>query len=210
MIAALMTHAPKTAGGFAELARKGVEIQTEFTATQLPRLAECLNCINQVSASLRFELDDRHRPVISGSITADCNVECHRCLEPKRNVRTVEVASLLAKDETQAVAWWRDDKSANMVVVGADRLELSEFVEDELLVTLSDRVCLDADCKHRPATEFPVVGRPMTNKQVRRGNSTTKTAVEDAVTENEGSKNEGSAPEPGPFAVLAQLKHELE
>ncbi len=197
MIAALMTSSPKTVGGFAELARKSAEVRAEITALSLPRLADCVNAVNQVSATLRFGQNEQQRVMVVGSVTADCDIDCHLCLESKRNVRTIDVSAFLARDEAEAVRWSQDDQATNIVVVDSDRLDTDQFVEDELLVTLTDRVCHDVACENRPAVTFPPVGDAC--EKVAEGNVTRGNAEQNES--NEGAKD-------SPFAVLAQLKRE--
>ena len=68
------------------------------------------------------------------------------------------------------------DDERELRIVEGGQLNLLEMVEDELLLSLPGSPCEDPDCEHAPAMSYP---------------------AEAAVP---------VAPEPGPFAILGQLK----
>ena len=118
----------------ADLARRAATLSGSLSGAKMGRLRAALepgDCV--VGVDLRFELDERERPCILGSVSAEVRLTCQRCLEPLGCVLASEVAlTLVGSDREAAVV----DSPNEPLQVGEGCVSLSRIVEDELLLAL--------------------------------------------------------------------------
>ena len=77
---------------------------------------------------------------------------------PKRIDATF--TALIAFSEEQADAWDSVAPGIDVVVVESPNVNVVELVEDELLLALPDRVCVDDNCPHMPSMWYAGDGKP--------------------------------------------------
>ena len=161
------------------LAARGVQIDGTVSPEVLPRLADSgIAIVDSGSVAFDFRRDAEARYVVAVSVEARVVMQCQRCLSDMQV--PIKSASLMA-------CVWTDEEAAGLpatyepLLVG-DAADLSDIVEEEILLAIPVSPIHDAECK---------------------------SAAQQAALEEDG---EGLAPveEAGerdnPFAVLEQLK----
>ena len=176
---------------YIDLAGSGAHIRRALLADQYPRLAQVLPALGDGEANLQFGQDDHGRPMVEAQVTFDCALQCQLCLEPQTRQVSIEFATLLASDESQAQRWSDHLQTAKTTVssalfesglavsvVGED-LDVAALVEDEVLLQLPANVCTDEDCARRPQLSYEIAS-------------------------DEGEQNDAESD--NPFAILEQPK----
>ncbi len=101
----------------------------------IDRLAVFRRCLatekGGVRVRLRFETDDFRRQLVLGSLEAEVEVACQRCLEPMAISLRDEFRLALVKDDAQAA---RLDPELEPWVCPDARLALTDLVEEQLLL----------------------------------------------------------------------------
>ena len=117
-----------------KLTAKGAEINSQFGVNAMSRLTSLLaNDKGVVSTELNFYIDDDRKRRIDGQVKAEVNVVCQRCLEPV----LVEIESSF----NLAVVWTDEEakqlnKTLDPLIVGEELSDLTEIVEEELILCL--------------------------------------------------------------------------
>lgn len=120
----------------------GVDVRKVFAgrvelkgSVAIDRLAVFRRCLatekGSVRVRLRFETDDSRRQLVLGSIEAEVEVACQRCLEPMGIRLTDEFRLVLVKDDAQAA---RLDPELEPWICPDTRLSLTDLVEEQLLL----------------------------------------------------------------------------
>ncbi len=176
MIAPAMSTRKSNPPTYVDLAKAGARIQRDIEPDSCTRLHAEAHDLSSVSAELSFVWDDQARVRVTGQATANLALDCHMCTEPVALELTAEVAGVLARTETEAQLWRDQDAALNIIMVSSAELNELELVEDELLLRLPSRVCVDTACERRPGLVYPAAEQAQQNDRQR------------------------------PFAALAQLK----
>ncbi|MCB1669008.1 MAG: DUF177 domain-containing protein [Pseudomonadales bacterium] len=116
------------------LANQGVTLTGEIAAEQCNRLAGAvLQIIAPITASLQFDLDEQRHRVVTGEVSTQVSIECHRCLEPMAVPLSTRLSAMMV---------WSDDEAASVPkefdpwVVESDSADIIALVEEELLLAL--------------------------------------------------------------------------
>lgn len=99
----------------------------------LPRLQEVATAINEVFADISFDRDDQGKPCVTGSMKADIELECQRCLEPVKYPIELQVNLQLVWDEVEAKAL---PSNREPWITGEGEADLAAILEEELLLAL--------------------------------------------------------------------------
>jgi uncharacterized metal-binding protein YceD (DUF177 family) len=161
MMAAAMTTRNSRAPTYADLARASAVVKRELAPAACSRLAEVVTELGMVSTELRFSLDAHQRVHVAGLAQATVGLACQLCTEPVTRVLQVELEGVLAASESQAEQWRVEHESDNVIVVTSDELDAAELVEDELLLQLPSRVCIDTTCERRPLLSYGPSDQPL-------------------------------------------------
>lgn len=153
-------------------------ISGNLALDRLPRFRKGLaNDQGSVSLELSFALNDSKQRVITGSLQAEVNVFCQRCLKP--------LAIALADDIKLALV--RDEEAAERLAADLDpwicedhKLDLAELADEQLILCT-------------PLVSYHENGDCIDQKNYVAGASADNAAAEDSDTDN-------------PFAVLRSLK----
>ncbi len=128
-------------------ARKLVTVEAHFqrkvAASDLLRLSECSDAIDDVEVDIGFGRDEQGRPFLSGSLNASISIQCQRCLEPMLFSISKDVYLVLVWDEAQAKALPRDIEPW---IVGEEEVNLVEIIEEEILLALPVVARHEHDC----------------------------------------------------------------
>lgn len=146
---------------YRSLCERDVELARTVEGGMLPRLAEAGVIETPAVVHLQFAINSR-RPSVAGAARVRLSLPCQWC--ESRVSREVEARFevLLATDETEAVAWDEQVGQDKVIVVAGERLDVPGLIEDELLLSIPERVCIDEDCPRRPARS---AGAPVVETQ---------------------------------------------
>ncbi len=172
MAPAMNTH-PDEALPYLDLARQGARVVREFPAVALERLAEIAPGQDTLSLDMRFSMDGNGRPWVAGQAAVTVAATCQRCLERFDRQMTARFELCIVRNAATASELAEE---VDVLVLDSDELTLAQVVEDELLLSLPERLCEEEPCPFAPNLEFPAPDAP-----------------EPAETDN-------------PFHVLSQLK----
>ncbi|MGK0440413.1 MAG: hypothetical protein ACJA0N_000202 [Pseudohongiellaceae bacterium] len=117
-----------------KLITKGAQISSLFGVDVMPRLTSLLaNEQGEVNTELNFYVDQGRKRRIDGEIKAQVNMVCQRCLDAV----SIEIESSF----NLAVVWTDDQakqvpKSLDALIVGEELTNLTEIVEEELILSL--------------------------------------------------------------------------
>ncbi len=153
-------------------------ISGNVSLDRLPRFSKSLaDSTGSVSLQLSFTLSDAKERLITGSLQAEVNVFCQRCLQP--------LAIRLADDIKLALV--RDEEAARRLAAELDpwicedhRLDLAELAEEQLILCM-------------PLVSYHGAGECLERKNFVVGASVQQEASAEEAREN-------------PFAVLKSLK----
>ncbi|MEZ5560737.1 MAG: YceD family protein [Pseudomonadales bacterium] len=148
-----------------------------LTPAALPRLEALVNAIAGVDVDLSFRRDDDGRHWVTGRATAQLQLACGRCLESFERALDVAFALCLA---TEAEAGELAGE-VDVVTVSGDTVAVADIVEDELILALPGRLCIEEPCGFAPPFAYP------------------------AEPEEAPEQQENTTPD-SPFGVLASLK----
>jgi len=128
-----------------KLAALGTEIAGDIPLLKVPRFCSMLvEDSGVVTIELELGLGENCRPIMTGQIRASVQVECQRCLQPMNLVLKVDVKLVFVWSETEFPAI---TENRDPLVLGDERLELYDLVEEELLLALPYINCHDQkDC----------------------------------------------------------------
>lgn len=190
MMAAAMATPDSPSLEIDKLAAADAVIQRTLSPDQFPRLSEAGYMLAGVEATFAFSLVSG-RPLVKGQATCRLEMDCQWCLRRQPVTAGIEFACQLAQSEDQAMRWAEDEHASPSgfvtAVVQGLTFRPAQFLEDELLLQISERVCKDEKCEYRPqvAYEAPSV---LADKQ-----------------ETEPETEQETAQNTGPFAGLKDL-----
>lgn len=155
MIAAAMTTRKSNPPTYVDLAKAGAQIRRDIEPQSCIRLQAAAEALNGVRTTLTFGWDDQARLRVNGQATAELQLSCHLCTEPVALELVADVNGVLARNEDEAQFWRDQDADLNIIMVSGAELDELELVEDELLLRLPSKVCVDAACERRPDLAYP-------------------------------------------------------
>lgn len=100
----------------------------------LPRAVDALaDSKGSVSVKLEFGRDEQNLRVLRGSLDARVVLECQRCLDPvEKDIRSDFALGMVMSDEQAKHL----PKHYEPLLVGEEKLDLSEVIEEELILSL--------------------------------------------------------------------------
>ena len=116
-----------------QLANNSEQLEGEITLALMPRLTQSLYCNDGlVKLSLAGGIDDQATRFLTGHIETSVKLICQRCLQP---------FGLSLAEDFQLGLVFSEDQVANLPkqydpLLVAEELQLSELIEDELLLAL--------------------------------------------------------------------------
>ena len=165
-----------------KLADNGATLDGVVDIRRLQRFAQALLVDDgQVVVSLEFSRNDDGIKLIQGTVKADVQQQCQRCLEPVTTEIEVTLNLAVAYDEEQAEAL---ESRYEPLILDVDQVQLVDILEDDLLLALPmipyhDISVCEANGYVAPAEEEINEAEPVETEEDRKEN---------------------------PFAVLAELK----
>lgn len=144
---------------YRSLAQQQAVVSRQLDPASLPRFTQVCGASDMVSTELTFGLDDLGRTVVEGHVVTQVRLGCHRCEETVSRQVDATFTALIAFSEAQADNWDSVAPGTDVVVVSSPNVNVVELVEDELLLALPDRVCIDDDCPHMPSMDYGIDGK---------------------------------------------------
>lgn len=130
--------------------QQGVVLRGSVVVGELPRLAENNVVVDRMSADLAFSVDEQRERVVKGSLVADVQLQCQRCLEAMPLELDCKV--------TLAVVW--DEESSRKLaetydpwIVATEDADLYAMLEEEVLLNLPFVAYHDSPCGQLPAEQ---------------------------------------------------------
>lgn len=139
---------------YRSLAQQQAAVDRALDLELLPRLKGLCASATGLAARVQFDQDDQGRVRCRGTTSGSVSLSCHRCDEFVDRQLASNFTALVAFDEEQAQSWQDQGVAAEVIVVRSPNLDISELVEDEFLLALPERVCLDEECKNMPAMAY--------------------------------------------------------
>lgn len=130
--------------------QQGVVLRGSVIVDELPRLTENNVVVDRMSADLAFALDEQRERVVKGSLAADVQVQCQRCLEAMPLVLDCKISL--------AVVW--DEESSRKLaeaydpwIVTTEDADLYAMLEEEVLLNLPFVAYHDFPCGPAPVEQ---------------------------------------------------------
>ena len=135
--------------------------------------------------SLQFSMDPSGYARVEGTVVGSVNLNCNGCAEVLSHELSLSVSCLIAESEAIADGLVEGDGilPVDVLVANGTDVSLAQIVEDEILLSLPERLCLSDPCERAPGLDYP---------------------AQDL--ETEGRAAEVTAEEDNPFSVLRALK----
>lgn len=127
-----------------KFAQKGIELEGQIPLREMPRVAELvLDQDALVAVKLHFSVDEQRFKLITGTVSAELQLPCQRCLEP--------APVSLESSVNLAVAWDEDEaknfpKRFDPLIHWEGQTDIYIVIEDEILLNLPMVVYHDHDC----------------------------------------------------------------
>jgi len=149
-----------------------------------------------VRVELEFRLDDESLAWVDGQASVAMSLLCNRCAEAVVFPLTARFEVCIVADDVVADTL---ADSRDVLVASGPTISIVEIVEDELLLALPERLCLEEPCSRMPALAYPAA------ESVDTASGPTGQTGQRVTS---GSDSE-RADQDNPFAVLQGLKTEL-
>lgn len=155
MMAPAMTTRSDERLPYRELAKQGARVERSVQAGGLVRLEEIAPCRSPIQVEVTFTIGDDGRVWACGSAEAVLNAECQRCMERlDRPLRVTFDVCIVSDPEVASEVAGR----ADVVLADGDTVTIAQIVEDELILGLPERLCVEEPCPLAPALSYPVDG----------------------------------------------------
>ena len=116
------------------LARRETVLEDAIAFERLPRLAELLHRkAGSINARLAFRRIQDDVLILALECDAELELVCQRCLEPVTLRSSSDVEFVVVDDENPAAVL---PEGVERIVLGGDRFNPAELVEDEMIVSL--------------------------------------------------------------------------
>ncbi|MBH78891.1 MAG: hypothetical protein CMQ49_00070 [Gammaproteobacteria bacterium] len=155
MIAPAMKTRPDQPLAYRELARRRAAVTRRLGPSSLPRWSALAGENWSVDTQLEFSLDEDGVAWVHGEFAARAELRCQRCLEVLPSEYSGRVDLCLVEDAQRA-----DElaHSCDVLLVSGDQIDVSEIVEDELLLGVPEQLCEQEPCVRLPDLSYPAPG----------------------------------------------------
>jgi uncharacterized metal-binding protein YceD (DUF177 family) len=136
---------------YRSLAQQHAEVERALEIESLPRLKALCGSAKNLSAKIKFDQDDQGRIRFHGETSGTVSLGCHRCEGFVDSELASTFVAVIAFNEGQAQQWQTEGLATEVIVVQGPNLDVAELIEDEFLLAIPERVCLDEECENMPA-----------------------------------------------------------
>jgi uncharacterized protein len=147
---------------YRELAKQGARVVRSVQPEGFTRLAELAPARDAMTVEMAFSLRDG-RAWAAGSVDGVLGIECQRCLERfDRPLRaTFELCIVADPDLASELA--RELPQGDVLMAESDSVTIAQVVEDELILCLPERACVEEPCPAAPPLCYPAEGTEATD-----------------------------------------------
>jgi uncharacterized protein len=186
MIAPAMNTRPDESLPYLDLARQKARISRQIRLEHLPRLAELSAAGSDaaLNVTLTFRFDPEGQVRVFAEVTGTLVVDCTGCAESCEFALALNFECVVAESEAQAEDFSHTD---DVVVADGSEIAVETIVEDEILLSLPERLCISLPCERAPSMRYPI--------------SEPASISEQATEDDEAAEN--------PFGILATLKNSM-
>ena len=140
---------------YRELARQKARVERSIGLERLPRLMDLVGSGNgpatAILVSLTFHLDGEGDVWAVGEVTGSLRLLCQGCAEILEYPLCLPIELCLVDSDRRAA----ELKDREVMVVEGDELSLPDLIEDELLLGMPERLCVDVPCERAPVLHYP-------------------------------------------------------
>lgn len=155
--AGAMNTRPEERLPYLELARQGARMSRSLPAEALSRLADIAPGHGALQIDLAFTLDAEGRAWVNGSAALTVHATCQRCLEGFQHGMQVTLTLCIVTDPSLASELAGE---ADVLVADGDSVSIADVVEDEVILSLPERLCREDPCEYAPKLWFPAPDAP--------------------------------------------------
>jgi uncharacterized protein len=139
---------------YRDLARRRARISRQAGPTELPRLTQMLATPEAalLNVELDFDQDAQGRATATVRLDGTLPLDCAGCAETLPYELALEFHCTIVESESAAAALTIDE---DVVVASGAEITLAELVEDEVLLSLPERLCRTSPCEHLPPMAYP-------------------------------------------------------
>ncbi len=206
MIAPAMNTRPQEVLSYRDLARQQARISRRVGLEALPRLKELVDAADVTEVGcrvgsetdeafevrLQFSIDARGCSRVEGELSGRIGLACNGCAEVVAHPLNLTFSCVIAETEAIAHGLVEDSRAAgdgmlaeDVLVAGGAEVTVTQIIEDEILLSLPERLCTSEPCGRAPELAYPASGRHLADT---------------------GIGAEASDEDENPFSVLAGLK----
>jgi uncharacterized metal-binding protein YceD (DUF177 family) len=188
MIAAAMNTRPQEGLSYRDLARQQARICRQIDLGTLDRLKGLVGQESpEFEVTLQFSMDSRGLCRVDGTVRGEITLSCHGCAESLVHSLSLSFGCLIAESEAMADRLTEGEEvpPADVLVAEGTEISIGQIVEDEILLSLPERLCTSSPCERAPSLSYPAVS-----------------------TGSDGEAAGEDSGEESPFSVLRALKHE--
>ncbi|MFV2090280.1 MAG: DUF177 domain-containing protein [Pseudomonadales bacterium] len=180
MIAPAMNTRPDEVLPFPVLARQKARISRQIRLKHLPRLATIARAGGDgaLEVTLAFSYDSRGHVHVTGELAGTLVLDCTGCAESREFALDLDFECCVVVSDQQAS---EISTSNDVLVAEGAEISVADIVEDEILLSLPERLCASQPCERLPEMRYPALNE-----------------IESAPGDDVSSES--------PFAVLAELQ----
>ncbi len=203
MIAPAMNTRPQEALPYRDLARERARISRCIRTRDLERLRKVVveDVVPEPDARLRVGLEF-HRTSsgltrVRGRVTGTIGLTCNGCAEALAHNLDLPLNCLIVATEAMATRVGAEAGARgaleDLVVAGGEEVTVAQIVEDEVLLSLPERLCGSEPCQRLPGLDYPAAAGAAAREEDAPG------------LEAEPGGPAGTERGRNPFSVLAEL-----
>lgn len=161
MIAPAMNTRPQETLSYRDLAKQQARVSRQIELQELSRLENLVVRVEDnatLEVTLQFSLDPRGLSRVEGVVSGSLLLNCHGCAEDLPFSLSLPFGCFIAEGEALAakVANSGDsDLPDDVLVVQGTEVTIAAIVEDELLLSLPERLCVEEPCPRAPHLDYP-------------------------------------------------------
>lgn len=140
---------------YPDLAKQSAQVKRLLEPDQLPRLCQLAPPQGPVDVEMRFYLAADGRPRVQGHARTLVAAECQRCLETLERPLRVDFDVCIVTDPELASEL---AEGVDVLLAEGGSVSVAEVVEDELILSLPERLCESEPCPLAPSLAYPAGG----------------------------------------------------
>ena len=158
MIAPAMNTRPQEGLSYRDLARQQARVSRQVDLGALDRPKGLVAEGNpEFQVTLQFSMDPAGLCRVEGTISGDITLNCHGCAEVLAYPLSLSFGCLIAETEAMAdtITDGEELPAVDVLVAGGAEISVAQIVEDELLLSLPERLCTSTPCERLPVLAYP-------------------------------------------------------